>query len=296
MADPGTERFTEVDGLRLRWVEYGDRGRRSGAAHPRMAHLSYLWRGVAPGIAERGRRVIAIDLPGFGGSDKPVDATYSFGFYGRALDGVLEAAGADRIGLGVHDLGGPVGLHWASKNPERVERLALLNTLAYPGLSVALVTFFALLRTPGVRSWATSPAGLRFTMRTGVADKARLSDEDIAAYQAPYGRRRRAQGAAALGPRHAPGRHEGRRGVAEDGRAPGADHLRSARPDPARRREDDAEGRARRAGARRDDRARGLRALLPGRAPRGDRRGAGGVLRPLQARRERRSTRTGCEE
>ena len=100
----------------------------------------------------------------------------------------MAAAGADgKIGLAVHDLGGPVGLHWASKNPDRVERLALLNTLAYPGLSVALVTFFALLKTPGVRSWATSPAGLRFTMRTGVADKSSLSDEDIAAYQAPYG-------------------------------------------------------------------------------------------------------------
>lgn len=186
MADRGTERFTEVDGLRLRWVEYGDGGDDPVLLIHGWPTSSYLWRGVAPGIAERGRRVIAIDLPGFGGSDKPVDATYSFGFYGRALDGVLAAAGAERIGLAVHDLGGPAGLHWASQNPGRVERLALLNTLAYPGLSVALVTFFALLRTPGVRTWATSPAGLRFTMRTGVADKGSLTNEDIAAYQAPY--------------------------------------------------------------------------------------------------------------
>ena len=186
MADRGTERFTEVDGLRLRWVEYGEGGSDPVLLVHGWPTSSYLWRGVAPGISERGRRVIAIDLPGFGGSDKPTDASYSFGFYGRALDGVLAAAGAETIGLAVHDLGGPVGLHWASQNPGRVERLALLNTLAYPGLSVALVTFFALLRTPGVRSWATSPAGLRFTMRHGVTDKDSLSDEAIAAYQAPY--------------------------------------------------------------------------------------------------------------
>ena len=35
---------------------------------------SYLWRGVAP-IVARGNRVIALDLPGFGRSDKPLDAS-----------------------------------------------------------------------------------------------------------------------------------------------------------------------------------------------------------------------------
>ncbi len=134
-----------------------------------MADLGLPVAGRRPAHRRTGRRVIAIDLPGFGGSDKPPEASYSFRFYGRALDGVLEAAGADRIGLAVHDLGGPVGLHWASQNPERVESLALLNTIVYPGPSRALVLFIALLRTPGARRWATSDAG------TAVHDAPRAS-------------------------------------------------------------------------------------------------------------------------
>ncbi len=58
-------------------------------------------------------RVVALDLPGFGGSSKPLDASYDFGFFGRALEGFLDALGIERLGLAVHDLGGPVGLYWA---------------------------------------------------------------------------------------------------------------------------------------------------------------------------------------
>ena len=108
-----------------------------------------------------GNRVIALDLPGFGRSDKPLDASYSFDFFGRVLSGFAEALGIERTGLAVHDLGGPVGLHWASKHPERVSRLALLNTVVFSRPSFAVVAFVAMLRTPGIRSWITSPRSIR---------------------------------------------------------------------------------------------------------------------------------------
>ena len=64
--------------------------------------------------ADRARnRVVAPDLPGFGASDKPVGVSYDFDFFERALDGFLAALGIDQVGLAVHDLGGPIGLHWA---------------------------------------------------------------------------------------------------------------------------------------------------------------------------------------
>jgi haloalkane dehalogenase len=146
---------------------------------------SYLWRGVVPIVGE-GSRAIALDLPGYGRSDKPLDASYSFRFYDRVLSGFLEAVGVERLGLVVHDIGGPIGLYWAAQHPERVTRLALLNTLVFARPSLAVVAFMASAKTPGVRSWLTSPRGLRFAMRLGVHDKSRLSEEAIAAYQAPF--------------------------------------------------------------------------------------------------------------
>ena len=70
---------------------------------------------MAP-IAER-NRVLAIDLPGFGGSDKPLGVRYGFELFERTLDGFLAALGVEEVGLAVHDLGGPVGLHWAVQRP-----------------------------------------------------------------------------------------------------------------------------------------------------------------------------------
>ena len=141
---------------------------------------SYLWRDVMPPIAER-NRVIAMDLPGFGASDKPPDASYDFGFFESAVDGLLAELGIHETGLAVHDLGGPVGLHWAVGRPERVTRLAVLNSLAYPEFSEAVMLFIKACTEPELRDQLTSPQGLEAAMRLGVADESRLSDESIAA-------------------------------------------------------------------------------------------------------------------
>jgi pimeloyl-ACP methyl ester carboxylesterase len=179
----GEGSYVEVEGLRLHYVE-------RGSGDPvLMLHgwptSAYLWRNVLPGVGE-GSRAIALDLPGFGRSDKPLGASYSFRFFDRALTGFLDALEIERIGLAVHDLGGPVGLYWASQHPERVSALALLNTLVFARPSWAVVAFIAAARTPGIRSWLTSPAGIAFAMRFGVTDKDRLDDATIAAYQEPF--------------------------------------------------------------------------------------------------------------
>lgn len=182
---PGpNSRYVEADGLRLHYLEQGT-GEPVLMLHgwPTSAHL---WRNILGPVAARGSRAIALDLPGFGLSEKPLDGSYSFRFHERALSGFLDALGIERTGLAVHDLGGPVGLYWASQHPERVSGLALLNTLVFARPSWAVVAFVASARVPGIRSWLTSPAGIRFAMRLGVNDKSRLTDEAIRAYQQPF--------------------------------------------------------------------------------------------------------------
>lgn len=176
-------KFVEVDGLRLHYRE-------QGSGEPvLMLHgwptSAYLWRGILGPVGEA-NRAIALDLPGFGLSAKPLEASYSFRFFDRAVNGFLDSLGIERTGLAVHDLGGPIGLYWASQHPERLTKLALLNTLVFARPSWAVVAFIASTRIPGIRSWLTSPAGIRFTMRHGVHDKSRLSDEAIRAYQEPF--------------------------------------------------------------------------------------------------------------
>lgn len=176
-------RFIEVEGLRLHY--------RSGGDGPPVLLLhgwptsSFLWRHVMVEIAG-GSRAIALDLPGFGLSDKPLDASYSFRFYDRVLNGFLDALEIEETGLAVHDLGGPLGLYWACRRPERLSRLALLNTLVYPDPSWAVIAFVAATRLPLARSWISSPKGLRWALRFGVADRSRLTAEALDNIASPF--------------------------------------------------------------------------------------------------------------
>jgi haloalkane dehalogenase len=146
---------------------------------------SYLWREIMPAVA-RENRVIALDLPGFGASDKPLGGRYDFDFFGRALDGFLESIGVDEVAIAVHDLGGPVGLHWALHRPGRVTKFALLNTLVYPEFSEAVLMFLKACTEPELREQLTSPQGLEAAMRLGLADEGRLTDEVVAAVREPF--------------------------------------------------------------------------------------------------------------
>jgi pimeloyl-ACP methyl ester carboxylesterase len=71
---------------------------------------------------------IAPDLPGFGRSGKPASFDYSIPGYARFLEAFLAHLGVDRYRLLVHDWGG-VGLALAQAAPERVERLAIVNSV-----------------------------------------------------------------------------------------------------------------------------------------------------------------------
>lgn len=146
---------------------------------------SFLWRRVMEPIA-RANRVVALDLPGYGESDKPRGAGYGFDLYDRVLDEFLAALEIDEVGLAGHDLGGPIGLHWALHRPQRLTRLALLNTLVYPAFSEAVAQFITACTTPELRDRLTSPEGLAAAMRLGLADESKLTDEVAAAVAAPF--------------------------------------------------------------------------------------------------------------
>ena len=88
---------------------------------------SYLWRHLVKELGTEWR-VIAIDQLGMGFSSRPTGAR-TLATRIDDLDALLAAAGVnEKVTLIAHDWGGPVSLGWATKNPNRVERLVLFNT------------------------------------------------------------------------------------------------------------------------------------------------------------------------
>jgi pimeloyl-ACP methyl ester carboxylesterase len=76
---------------------------------------------------------LAPDLPGFGRSDKRGDFDYSIAGYDRFLERFLDTLGVERVKLVVHDWG-VVGLAFAQRLPERIERLVVMDAVPFlPG-------------------------------------------------------------------------------------------------------------------------------------------------------------------
>lgn len=76
---------------------------------------------------------VAVDLPGFGRSGKRGDLDTSFQALGRFVGEFVAHLGWERVRLCLHDWGA-VGLLWAMRQPERVERLVLIDTVPFlPG-------------------------------------------------------------------------------------------------------------------------------------------------------------------
>ena len=68
-------------------------------------------------------RVIAIDLPGFGDSVKPIRAAYDAPWFARTVIATLDALDLDRVHLIGNSMGGRVALETALRHPDRVERV-----------------------------------------------------------------------------------------------------------------------------------------------------------------------------
>src|SRR4051794_3436774 len=71
-------------------------------------------------------RAIALDLPGFGDSDKPIRAGYDAPYFARAVAALLDALDIDRADVVGNSMGGRVSLELALSHPERVRRVGLL--------------------------------------------------------------------------------------------------------------------------------------------------------------------------
>jgi haloalkane dehalogenase len=118
--------YVEQDGLRMHYVDEG------GGDPVLLLHgeptWSYLYRKLMPPLAEVAR-VVAPDYFGFGRSDKPVArGWYTYDAHYESIARFVERLGLRKLTVVVHDWGGPIGLRLAVEQPDRVDRLVILNT------------------------------------------------------------------------------------------------------------------------------------------------------------------------
>ena len=179
---PYESRYVKVEDVRIHYVEEG-RGEPVLFVHGQPT-WSYLWRNVIPPIARR-YRAIAIDLMGFGLSDKPQDRQYSFEEHTRILRGFIEALDLKNLTLVLHDWGGPIGLEYAVNHQENMKKLVLMNTFATVDFKLPWV-FKAAFRSPVISDVLVRRLNVFgiLALRFGVRHK--LSKQVLKNYREPH--------------------------------------------------------------------------------------------------------------
>jgi len=91
---------------------------------------SFLWRNVGPALALTQHTAYAVDLLGYGESDRPFDAVFGLAAQTDYLERALTALRVARAALVGIDLGAAIALRLAALRPERVAPLVLINPVA----------------------------------------------------------------------------------------------------------------------------------------------------------------------
>jgi haloalkane dehalogenase len=171
--------YTEIDGLRLHYVDEGPRDGTPIVCFHGEPSWAFLYRKMVPPLVAAGHRVVCPDYAGFGRSDKPTDRGWYT--YDRHVDLVtqvldeLDLRGATAV---VQDWGGPIGLRWAVEHDDRVASLAVLNTGIFTGrVSKGFMAW---------REFAEKHPDLQVGRVIQGATVTDLPDEVVAAYDAPY--------------------------------------------------------------------------------------------------------------
>lgn len=155
-----------------------------------FATNSFVWRNIGPQIALANLTAFAVDMLGYGASDRPSECDYGIAAQAEYLDRALTAvrvAKATVVGL---DLGAAVALRLAASHPDRVERLILVNPVASDDMPPEDVKAlqrntarFAFRVSSGVLGAAPL---LRDLLQKSVSDPSHMPEPLVARFLAPY--------------------------------------------------------------------------------------------------------------
>lgn len=183
---PFSPRYVEVDDgdggkLRVHYIDEGDEAAQVVLLLHGEPSWSFLYRHMVPVLVSRGLRVVAIDLVGFGRSDKPAAREdYSYQAHVDWTWSAIGAIGLESITLVCQDWGGLIGLRLVGEHPARFDRVVAANTFLPTGDRHPGDAFSAWQRysqeTPDFKAGQIVDGGCVDTLATDV----------IAAYDAPF--------------------------------------------------------------------------------------------------------------
>jgi pimeloyl-ACP methyl ester carboxylesterase len=122
--ETGDSKYAKLDAARIHYQSYGKGKDALVLVHGWGCNLNH-WRGQIPELSKRAR-VIALDLPGHGLSDKP-EIAYNMDLFAAAIDAVMRDAKVERAVLVGHSMGTPVVRQFYRKYPQKTLGIVIVD-------------------------------------------------------------------------------------------------------------------------------------------------------------------------
>lgn len=145
----GESQFAKLDGAKIHYKSYGKGREALVLVHGWSCNLGH-WRDQIPEFSKR-NRVIALDLPGHGESDKP-QVAYTMDLFANAIDAVMRDAKVERAVVVGHSMGTPVARQFYRKYPQKTVGIVIVDGGLRPfGTKEMREQFLATFRSPNYK-------------------------------------------------------------------------------------------------------------------------------------------------
>lgn len=178
-----TERnhYKSINGINYHYEEYNTEGKVVFLLHG-FGSSTYTWVNVIPHLVEQGYHVYALDMKGFGWSDKPKDTNYHPFVLADEVNTFLEEMGLRNVIFVGNSLGGAVATHIALEHPEKIDKMILLDAAGYP---MKFPFVIKLARLPGSSQFSKMIFGrwmVKWNLHEVYHNNGRLTDKNIDEY------------------------------------------------------------------------------------------------------------------
>ena len=133
-------------------------------------------------VLKKTKRVISMDLPGFGLTGPSPENTYNFDYYNKFIDSFTARLQIKQFILAGNSMGGAISWNYALHNPNAVSKLILIDASGYPKKDESGSLGFKIASTPVINNlllYATPKALVRKSLETIYYDQSRITDAQV---------------------------------------------------------------------------------------------------------------------